>query len=175
MDVANRIVSYDIKDLGKQLKKLGMHIVTDQIWNRLTQNRKAHRYTRVYLDEFHLLLKEEQTAAYSVETWKRYRKWGGIPTGLTQNVKDLLRSKEIENILDISDFILMLNQGDGDQRILAPRLHISEQQLSFVTQAPPGSGLIFFGNTIIPFKDRFPKDSKLYQLMTTKPQEVISE
>ncbi len=175
VDVANRIVSYDIKDLGKQLKKLGMHIVTDQIWNRLTQNRKAHRYTRVYLDEFHLLLKEEQTAAYSVETWKRYRKWGGIPTGLTQNVKDLLRSKEIENILDISDFILMLNQGDGDQRILAPRLHISEQQLSFVTQAPPGSGLIFFGNTIIPFKDRFPKDSKLYQLMTTKPQEVISE
>lgn len=175
VDVTNRIVSYDIKDLGKQLKKLGMHIVTDQIWNRLTRNRKAHRYTRVYLDEFHLLLKEEQTAAYSVETWKRYRKWGGIPTGLTQNVKDLLRSMEIENILDISDFILMLNQGDGDQQVLAPRLHISEQQLSFVTQAPPGSGLIFFGNTIIPFKDRFPKDSKLYQLMTTKPQEVISE
>ena len=93
---------------------------------------------------------------------------------MTQNVKDFLRSKEIENIFDNCDFILMLNQADGDQEILAPRLHISEQQLSYVTQAPAGSGLLFFGNTIIPFKDRFPKDSSLYRLMTTKPQEVAA-
>lgn len=174
VDVDNRIVSYNIKELGKQLKKIGMLIVQDQVWNRLTRNREAKRYTRYYIDEFHLLLKEEQTAAYSVEIYKRFRKWGGIPTGLTQNVKDFLRSKEIENIFDNCDFILMLNQADGDQEILAPRLHISEQQLSYVTQAPAGSGLLFFGNTIIPFKDRFPKDSSLYRLMTTKPQEVAA-
>ena len=94
----NRIVCFDIKDLGKQLKKLGMLIVQDQVWNRVTINRSAHKSTRYYIDEFHLLLKEEQTAAYSVEIWKRFRKWGGIPTGITQNVKDLLASREIENI-----------------------------------------------------------------------------
>ena len=105
----NRIVCYDIKELGKQLKKLGMLIIQDQVWNRVTINRSEHRATRYYIDEFHLLLKEEQTAAYSVEIWKRFRKWGGIPTGITQNIKDLLASREIENIMENSDFILMLN------------------------------------------------------------------
>ena len=115
----NRIVCFDIKDLGKQLKKLGMLIVQDQVWNRVTINRSAHKSTRYYIDEFHLLLKEEQTAAYSVEIWKRFRKWGGIPTGITQNVKDLLASREIENIFENSDFIYMLNQAAGDRQILA--------------------------------------------------------
>lgn len=99
VDVNSRIVCYDIKELGKQLKKIGMLVVQDQVWNRVTINRAAHKTTRYYLDEFHLLLKEEQTASYSVEIWKRYRKWGGIPTGITQNVKDLLSSREVENIL----------------------------------------------------------------------------
>ena len=98
VDVNSRIVCYDIKELGKQLKKIGMLVVQDQVWNRVTINRAAHKTTRYYLDEFHLLLKEEQTASYSVEIWKRYRKWGGIPTGITQNVKDLLSSREVENI-----------------------------------------------------------------------------
>ena len=98
VELNNRIVCFDIKDLGKQLKKLGMLIVQDQVWNRVTVNRAAHKSTRYYIDEFHLLLKEEQTAAYSVEIWKRFRKWGGIPTGITQNIKDLLASREIENI-----------------------------------------------------------------------------
>ena len=98
VDINSRIVCYDIKELGKQLKKIGMLIVQDQVWGRVTENREAHKSTRLYIDEFHLLLKEEQTAAYSVEIWKRFRKWGGIPTGLTQNVKDLLASREIENI-----------------------------------------------------------------------------
>lgn len=98
VELSNRIVCFDIKDLGKQLKKLGMLIVQDQVWNRVTVNRAAHKSTRYYIDEFHLLLKEEQTAAYSVEIWKRFRKWGGIPTGITQNIKDLLASREIENI-----------------------------------------------------------------------------
>ena len=172
VDISNRIVCFDIKELGKQLKKLGMLVVQDQIWNRVTINRNEHKSTRYYCDEFHLLLKDEQTAAYSVEIWKRFRKWGGIPTGITQNVKDLLSSAEIENIFENSDYIYMLNQAQGDREILAKKLGISPQQLSYVTQSGAGEGLLFYGNTIIPFIDRFPKDTKLYGLMTTIPQEV---
>ena len=172
VDISNRIVCFDIKELGKQLKKLGMLVVQDQIWNRVTINRNEHKSTRYYCDEFHLLLKDEQTAAYSVEIWKRFRKWGGIPTGITQNVKDLLSSAEIENIFENSDYIYMLNQAQGDREILAKKLGISPQQLSYVTQSGAGEGLLFYGNTIIPFIDRFPKDTKLYSLMTTIPQEV---
>ncbi len=168
----NRIVCFDIKDLGKQLKKLGMLIVQDQVWNRVTLNRYSHKSTRYYVDEFHLLLKEEQTAAYSVEIWKRFRKWGGIPTGITQNIKDLLASREIENIFENSDFIYMLNQASGDRQILAKQLNISPYQLSYVTNSGEGEGLLFYGNIIIPFKDRFNKNSRLYLLMTTKPEEV---
>ena len=172
VNVNNRIVCYDIKELGKQLKKLGMLIVQDQVWNRVTINRAEHKATRYYVDEFHLLLKEEQTAAYSVEIWKRFRKWGGIPTGITQNVKDLLSSREIENIFENSDFIYMLNQAGGDRQILAKQLNISPHQLSYVTQSGEGEGLLFYGNVIIPFVDRFPKDLKLYSYMTTKPEEI---
>lgn len=172
VDISNRIVCFDTKELGKQLKKLGMLVVQDQIWNRVTINRNEHKSTRYYCDEFHLLLKDEQTAAYSVEIWKRFRKWGGIPTGITQNVKDLLSSAEIENIFENSDYIYMLNQAQGDREILAKKLGISPQQLSYVTQSGAGEGLLFYGNTIIPFIDRFPKDTKLYKLMTTIPQEV---
>ena len=172
VDINSRIVCYDIKELGKQLKKIGMLIVQDQVWNRVTVNRAAHRTTRYYIDEFHLLLKEEQTASYSVEIWKRFRKWGGIPTGITQNVKDLLSSREIENIFENSDFIYMLNQASGDREILAKQLNISQHQLSHITQSGEGEGLLFYGSTIIPFVDHFPKDTELYRIMTTKPQEV---
>ena len=174
VDVNNRLVCYDIKELGKQLKKLGMLIVQDQVWGRVTANREAHKSTRYYIDEFHLLLKEEQTAAYSVEIWKRFRKWGGIPTGITQNVKDLLASQEIENIFENSDYIYMLNQAAGDREILAKKLGISQHQLSYVTQSGEGEGLLFYGNVILPFVDRFPKDLKLYSIMTTKPNEKQS-
>ena len=134
----------------------------------MTINRAEHRSTRYYIDEMHLLLREEQTAAYTVEIWKRVRKWGGIPTGITQNVKDLLASREIENIFENSDFIYMLNQAGGDRQILAKQLNISPHQLSFVTNSNEGEGLLFYGNTIIPFKDKFPKDTMLYRIMTTK-------
>ena len=174
VDVNSRIVCYDIKELGKQLKKIGMLVVQDQVWNRVTINRAAHKTTRYYLDEFHLLLKEEQTASYSVEIWKRYRKWGGIPPGITQNVKDLLSSREDENIFENSDFIYMLNQAAGDRQILAKQLNISPHQLSYVTHSGEGEGLLFYGNTILPFIDHFPKDTELYRVMTTKPQEVAS-
>ena len=149
-----------------------MLIVQDQVWNRVTINRAEHKTTRYYVDEFHLLLKEEQTASYSVEIWKRFRKWGGIPTGITQNVKDLLGSREIENVLENSDFIYMLNQASGDRQILAAKLNISPHQLSYVTHSGEGEGLLFYGNTIIPFVDHFPKDTELYRIMTTKPQEA---
>ena len=172
VELNNRIVCFDIKDLGKQLKKLGMLIVQDQVWNRVTVNRESRKSTRYYIDEFHLLLKEEQTAAYSVEIWKRFRKWGGIPTGITQNIKDLLASREIENIFENSDFILMLNQAAGDRQILAKQLNISPYQLSYVTNSGEGEGLLFYGSTIIPFKDKFDKSLKLYSLMTTKPEEI---
>ena len=197
VDIHNRIVCYDIRELGKQLKKIGMHIVQDQVWNRVTENRfnkiqmktdsegnplpdeildaLSLKATRYYMDEFHLLLKEEQTAAYSVEIWKRFRKWGGIPTGITQNVKDLLSSREVENIFENSDFIYMLNQASGDRQILAKQLGISSHQLSYVTHSGEGEGLLFYGNTIIPFVDNFPRDTELYRIMTTKPQEVKEE
>lgn len=172
VELSNRLVCFDIKQLGKQLKKLGMLIVQDQVWNRVTVNRAEKKSTRYYMDEFHLLLKEEQTAAYSVEIWKRFRKWGGIPTAITQNVKDLLSSREVENIFENSDFVLMLNQAAGDRAILAKQLNISPQQMKYVTHTEAGEGLIFYGNVVLPFVDRFPKDTELYRVMTTKPEEV---
>ena len=172
VDIQNRIVCYDIKELGKQLKKLGMLVVQDQVWNRVTVNRAAHKSTRYYIDEMHLLLKEEQTAAYTVEIWKRFRKWGGIPTGITQNVKDLLSSREVENIFENSDFVYMLNQAGGDRQILAKQLGISPHQLGYVTHSGEGEGLLFYGSTILPFVDHFPKDTELYRIMTTKPSDL---
>ena len=168
VDINNRIVCYDIKELGKQLKKIGMLVVQDQVWNRVTVNRAARKSTRYYIDEMHLLLKEEQTAAYTVEIWKRFRKWGGIPTGITQNVKDLLSSREVENIFENSDFVYMLNQAGGDRQILARQLGISPHQLSYVTHSGEGEGLLFYGSVILPFIDRFPKDTELYRIMTTR-------
>ena len=175
VDIHNRLVCYDIKQLGKQPKKIGMLVVQDQVWGRVTANRSAGKATRYYMDEFHLLLKEEQTAAYSVEIWKRFRKWGGIPTGITQNVKDLLSSREVENIFENSDFIYMLNQASGDRQILAKQLNISPHQLSYVTHSGEGEGLLFYGNVILPFVDRFPTDLELYRIMTTKLSEVVDD
>ncbi|NWK10786.1 DUF87 domain-containing protein [Clostridium cadaveris] len=175
VDITNRIVCYDIKELGKQLKKLGMLVVQDQVWNRVTVNRAEKRSTRYYMDEFHLLLKEEQTAAYSVEIWKRFRKWGGIPTAITQNIKDLLSSREVENIFENSDFVYMLNQAAGDRQILAKQLNISPHQLSYVTGSGVGEGLLFYGNVILPFVDKFPKNTELYGIMTTKLDETKQE
>ena len=168
VELHNRLVCFDIKDLGKQLKKIGMLIIEDQVWGRVSENREAGKSTRYIMDEMHLLLREEQTAAYTVEIWKRFRKWGGMPTGVTQNVKDLLASREVENIFENSDFILMLNQAVGDRAILAKQLNISPHQLSYVTHSGEGEGLIFYGNVILPFVDRFPKETKLYKVLTTK-------
>lgn len=168
IDMSNRIICFDVKELGNQLKKVGMLIVQDTVWNRVSENRNRKKITRYYIDEFHLLLKEEQTAKYSSEIWKRFRKWGGIPTGITQNVKDLLQSKEVENIFDNSDFVYMLNQASGDRDILAEKLHISKEQMEYVTNSGSGEGLIRYDKVLLPFTDHFPKNTQMYKLMTTK-------
>lgn len=171
VDINNRLVCFDIKELGTQLKKIAMLILQNQVWNRVSQNREIEKKTLYYIDEFHLLLRDEQTAKYSVEMWKRFRKWGGVPTGITQNVKDLLTSPEIENILDNSDFVYMLNQNGGDRDILQEKLHISDEQIKYVTDSGQGKGLIRYGKIILPFEDKFPKDTVMYALLTTKPDE----
>ena len=174
VDINNRLVCFDIKELGKQLKNLGMLVIQDQVWNRVSANRSEGRATRYYVDEFHLLLRGE-VGSWSVEIWKRFRKWGGIPTGITQNIKDLLASQEIENIFENSDFIYLLNQASGDRKILCERLNISNQQAAHISNAGPGQGLIFFGNVLLPFVDNFPQDNELYSIMTTRPGEVAKE
>lgn len=171
VDMNKQLLCFDIKELGTQLKKIGMLVIQDQVWNKVSLNR-GRKATRYYIDEFHLLLKDPQTASYSIEIWKRFRKWGGIPTGITQNVKDLLTSMEIENIFDNTDFILMLNQASGDRSILEKRLKISSLQSRYIENSKAGQGLLFYGDIIVPFIDDFPKDTLLYKLMTTKPDEV---
>lgn len=120
-----------------------------------------------------LLLKEEQTAAYSAEIWKRFRKWGGVPTGATQNVKDLLSSPEIENILENSDFITLLNQASGDRKILSERLNLSADQQKYIDNSEPGEGLLIFENVVLPFSNPIPKNTQLYKIMTTRLSEVV--
>lgn len=172
VDVQNRIICYDIKSLGKQLKKLGMLVVQDQIWGRVTANRSQRKATWYFCDEFHLLLREEQTAAFSCEIWKRFRKWGGVPTGATQNVKDLLSSPEIENILENSDFVCLLNQASGDRKILAERLNLSPQQQNYINNSEPGEGLLIYENVVLPFANPIPKNTQLYRIMTTRLEET---
>lgn len=175
VDSKNRILCFDIRDLGNQLKELGMLIVQDAVWNRVSQNRERRIATRYYCDEIHLLLKGKQTAIYLVEIWKRFRKWGGIPTGLTQNVSDFLKSEEIEGILGNSDFVYLLNQNAKDQAILTEKLGLSEKQLAYVTNSEQGSGLILFDHVVIPFVDQYPVDTKTYAIMNTKPEESIQK
>lgn len=171
----NRLISYDIKDLGKQLKTMGMLIVLDAIWNRITANRAVGKRTWIFMDEIYLLFSNEYSAQYLYELYKRARKWGAIPTGITQNISDLLKSDLASSMLANSDFLLMLNQASQDRKKLAELLNISDNQLSYVTSANAGEGLLFNGNSIIPFVDKFPKNTELYKMMTTKLDEVVKK
>ena len=172
ININNRVVCFNIRDLGATLRKVGMFIVQNMVWTRVSVNRALKKSTRYYVDEFHLLLAQPQTAQYSVEIWKRFRKWGGIPTGITQNVSDLLISKQVENIFSNSDFIYMLSQAKADRDMLAKKLNISPNQLNHITNGNAGEGLIFFNGVIVPFVDRYPKDTKTYAIMTTKLEET---
>ncbi len=172
--IEKRVVCYDIKKMQKNMWDAVMLIIQDHIWGRVAKNRTLKKGTWVDIDEYHLLLRKPITAAYCVEMWKRFRKWGGIPTGITQNVKDLFRSPEIQNILDTTDFIIILNQAGDDAKILADHLDISKDEMAYIKTGEPGKGLLFAGNTKIPFKDEFPKNTLCYDIMTTKPGEAIS-
>ncbi|OPX92485.1 MAG: AAA-like domain protein [Pelotomaculum sp. PtaB.Bin104] len=172
VDTQKRLVVYDVRDLGKQLRTFGMLVVLDQIWNRITQNRAIGKRTWIYIDEIQLLFSNEYCASYFFELWSRSRKWGAIPTGITQNVETLLLSDLARRMLSNSDFIMMLNQATSDRMELAGLLNISNKQLGYVTNSEAGHGLLFAGKSIVPFIDRFPTDTKLYKMMTTKIEEV---
>ena len=173
VDINNRLVCFDLKEIDKNQRDLAMLIIQECIWDRVAENRTKKAFTWVDIDEFHVLLRNPLTAAYSVDIWKRFRKWGGIPTGITQNVKDLFKSAEIQNILDTTDFIVMLNQAGDDARILAEHLDISDDEMSYIKTGEYGKGLLFAGNTKIPFIDDFPKNTLSYKVMTTKPTETL--
>ncbi len=175
VNTQNRLVVYDIRDLGKQLRTLGMLIVLDQIWNRITQNRAIGKRTWIYIDEIQLLFSNEYSAQYFFELWSRSRKWGAIPTAITQNVETLLLSDLARRMLSNSDFIMMLNQAQPDRVELAGLLNMSDKQLSYVTNTTAGSGLLFAGKSIVPFVDNFPKNNALYEIMTTKIEEVTAQ
>lgn len=175
VDINSRIVCFDLKKMDGNQRDLTMLIIQDLIWSRVTNNRDIGKSTRVYIDEFHLLLRSPTTAAYSVEIWKRFRKWGGIPTGITQNIKDLFRSPEIQNILDTTNFICMLNQSGDDARLLANHLDLSEEEENYIKSGEPGKGLLWVEGSKVPFEDEFPKNTMCYKVMTTRPEEMLKD
>jgi len=172
VDTENRIVCIDLKKLGSGLRTIAMHITNELTWATVDDNFRQGKFTWCYYDEAHMLLRDTLTASYFVTIWKMLRKKACVPSALTQNVKDFLASKEIENILENTDFIVMLSQAQGDRQILAKQLGISEHQLSYVTHSNSGEGLLFFGNTTIPFVDRFPNNTEIYRLLTTRPEDL---
>lgn len=173
IDINNRVICFDIKKLSEHLHKIGLLIITDYVWNKVSEGRDKKKYTWYYVDEFHKLLEDNLTAIYTKDMWKRFRKWHAIPTGITQNVSDFLISPQAEAILKNSQFICMLEQDAGDANILATHLKISPQQLEYVLDCDEGEGLIYFNKTIIPFKDKFPNNTLIYKLITTKASDDV--
>lgn len=173
VDVNNRLICYDILDLGKQLLPIGMLVVLDSILNRITQNRAKGKNTFIIIDEIYLLFQHEYSANFLFTLWKRVRKYGAFCTGITQNVDDLLQSHTARTMLANSEFIVMLNQASTDRIELAKLLNISDLQLSYITNVDAGNGLIKVGSSLVPFTDQFPRNTKLYRLMTTKPGEQV--
>ena len=171
VDTNNRLICYDILELGEQLRAIGMLVILDSILNRITQNRQKGKQTFVFIDEIYLLFMHEYSAQFLFKLWKRVRKYGAFCTGITQNVLDLLQSHTARTMLSNSEFIVMLNQAATDRIELAKLLNISDRQLSYITNVDAGHGLIKVGSSLVPFENNFPKDTKLYQLMTSKPGE----
>lgn len=173
VDTDNRLICYDILDLGKQLMPIGMLVVLDSILNRITQNRAKGKQTFIFIDEIYLLFQHEYSANFLFTLWKRVRKYGAYATGITQNVDDLLQSHTARTMLANSEFLIMLNQASTDRIELAKLLNISDLQLSYITNVDAGHGLIKVGSSLVPFANKFPKNTKLYKLMTTKPGEGV--
>ena len=168
VDTNNRLICYDILELGEQLKGVGMLVILDSILNRITQNRMHGKETFIFIDEIYLLFMHEYSAQFLFKLWKRVRKYGAYCTGITQNVDDLLQSHTARTMLSNSEFIVMLNQAATDRTELAKLLNISDLQLSYITNVDAGHGLIKVGSSLVPFANKFPKDTKLYKLMTTR-------
>lgn len=169
VNVNNRIACYDILELGDQMKSIGLLIMLDNIMNRVMANRKRGKYTRVYIDEAHLFFKNPYSAEFLLKAWKRFRKYGGLLTGITQNIADCLSNETARGMLANSEFLLMLNQAPSDRAELAGLLNISQTQMGYITNAPAGHGLIKVGGSIVPFANDFPADTQLYALMSTSP------
>ena len=172
VETSNRIICYDIIDLGEQLRPIGMLVILDSILNRISKNRKKGKRTYIFIDEIYLLFRYEYTAKFISALWKRIRKYGGFATGITQNIYDILERQEAETMLSNSELIIMLNQSSADREKLSDILNISEMEQTYITNVSNGEGLIKIRNSLIPFRNRFPKDTKLYRLMTTKLEEV---
>lgn len=175
VDTSNSLICYDILDLGKQLQPIGMLVVLDSILNRITSNRAKGRNTYIFIDEIYLLFQYEYSANFLFTLWKRVRKYGAFCTGITQNVEDLLQSHTARTMLANSEFIIMLNQASTDRLELAKLLNISDTEVSYITNVGAGEGLAKIGNAIVPFENKFPKNTELYKLMTTKPGEEFDE
>ena len=171
VDVNNRMVVYDIMDLGKQLKTMGLLVITDAMLNRVTENWKKGKRTHIFLDEFHVVFENEHSGSFFNSAWRRFRKRNAFPNAITQNVEYLLDSVLASTMLSNSEYIVMLNQAASDRQKLADLLNISNEQMSYITNADAGCGLIKYGSSLVPFINKFPKDTRLYKLMTTKPGE----
>lgn len=171
VDVNNRMVVYDIMDLGKQLKTMGLLVITDAMLNRVTENWKKGKRTHIFLDEFHVVFENEYSGAFFNSAWRRFRKRNAFPNAITQNVEYLLDSVLASTMLSNSEYIVMLNQAASDRQKLAELLNISNEQMSYITNADAGCGLIKYGSSLVPFVNKFPRNTSLYKLMTTKPGE----
>lgn len=171
VNISSRIVSYDIFNLGKQLKTMGLLVITDAMINRVNENWIKGKRTHVFVDEFHVVFENDESASFFNSAWRQFRKRDAYPTGITQNVEYLLDSVQASTMLSNSEFVVMLNQAYQDREKLAKLLNISEEQLSYITNAQSGCGLIKYGGSLVPFVNRFPKHTKLYKLMTTKPSD----
>ena len=173
MDTSNRIISYDIHDLGAQLKPAGLLTITDAMLNRVTVNWKKGKRTHLFVDEFHIVYENEYSGNFFTSAWRQFRKRNAYPCAITQNVEYLLDSVQASTMLSNSEFIVMLNQAASDREKLSQLLNISPEQMSYVTGADAGCGLMRYGNSLVPFINRFPRNTELYKLITTKPGEGI--
>ena len=171
VDLNKRVVVFDIHGLGEQLKPAGLLVITDTMLNRVAQNWKKGKRTHVIIDEFHVVFENEFSAAFFNSAWRQFRKRNAYPTAITQNVEYLLDSVQASTMISNSEFIVMLNQAPKDREKLGELLNISDEQMSYVTNTEPGCGLIRYGGAVVPFVNRFPKNTKMYQRMTTRPGE----
>ena len=171
IEIDNRFTVFNIKDIGSGLKELGLHICLDHIWNKMIANKAKGKRTWIFIDEFHMLMQKPSAASYIAQIWKRARKWSGICTAITQNIEDMLKSEDSRTIINNSSFIILLGQSPINKEHLSNLLNISKEEQKFISSAKPGTGLLRIKDDIIPMTDSFPKNTELYKIMTTKPNE----